>query len=67
MHNGTPPAWSIHACHVDHHAPAFRLVARIKLSGKRAGRPLYNWKNDKKPGDVTGDGMLKGAWHVAQP
>lgn len=31
------------------------------------GRPLYNWKNDKKPGDVTGDGMLKGAWHVAQP
>jgi predicted lipoprotein with Yx(FWY)xxD motif len=30
-------------------------------------RPLYNWKNDKRPGDVTGDGMLKGAWHVAQP
>jgi predicted lipoprotein with Yx(FWY)xxD motif len=31
------------------------------------GRPLYNWKNDKKPGDITGDGFLNGAWHVAQP
>jgi predicted lipoprotein with Yx(FWY)xxD motif len=31
------------------------------------GRPLYNWKNDKKPGDVTGDGFLNGAWHIAQP
>jgi predicted lipoprotein with Yx(FWY)xxD motif len=31
------------------------------------GRPLYNWKNDKKPGDITGDGFLKGAWHIAQP
>jgi predicted lipoprotein with Yx(FWY)xxD motif len=31
------------------------------------GRPLYNWKKDKKPGDITGDGFLKGAWHIAQP
>ena len=31
------------------------------------GRPLYTWKNDKKPGDVTGDGFLNGAWHIAQP
>lgn len=31
------------------------------------GRPLYTWKNDKKPGDITGDGFLKGAWHIAQP
>ena len=31
------------------------------------GRPLYAWKNDKKPGDITGDGFLDGAWHVAQP
>lgn len=31
------------------------------------GRPLYNWKNDKKPGDITGDGFLNGAWHIAQP
>jgi predicted lipoprotein with Yx(FWY)xxD motif len=30
-------------------------------------RPLYTWKNDKKPGDITGDGFLNGAWHIAQP
>jgi len=31
------------------------------------GRPLYNWKNDKKPSDITGDGFINGAWHIAQP
>lgn len=31
------------------------------------GRPLYAWKNDKKAGDITGDGFLNGAWHAAQP
>jgi predicted lipoprotein with Yx(FWY)xxD motif len=31
------------------------------------GKPLYTWKNDKKPGDITGDGFLKGAWHIAKP
>jgi predicted lipoprotein with Yx(FWY)xxD motif len=31
------------------------------------GRPLYTWKNDEKPGDITGDGFLNGAWHIAQP
>jgi predicted lipoprotein with Yx(FWY)xxD motif len=31
------------------------------------GKPLYAWKNDKKPGDITGDGALKGAWHIAKP
>jgi len=30
-------------------------------------KPLYTWKNDKAPGDITGDGFLNGAWHVAQP
>jgi len=30
-------------------------------------RPLYNWKNDKAPGDITGDGFLNNAWHIAQP
>ena len=29
------------------------------------GRPLYLWQNDKKPGDVTGDGV-GGVWHVAK-
>ncbi|HVY15216.1 MAG TPA: hypothetical protein VHB27_08315 [Rhodopila sp.] len=31
------------------------------------GRPLYTWSKDSKPGDVTGDGFLNGAWHVARP
>ncbi len=31
------------------------------------GHPLYAWKDDKKPGDITGDGRLNGAWHIAQP
>jgi len=31
------------------------------------GKPLYTWTKDKKPGDITGDGFLNGAWTVAQP
>ncbi len=31
------------------------------------GKPLYTWKNDKKPGDISGDGFLQGAWHIAKP
>ncbi|WP_454915830.1 COG4315 family predicted lipoprotein [Xanthobacter sediminis] len=30
-------------------------------------KPLYRWNQDQKPGDVTGDGRLDGAWTVAQP
>jgi predicted lipoprotein with Yx(FWY)xxD motif len=30
------------------------------------GMPLYTWIKDKKPGDVTGDGVNK-VWHVAMP
>lgn len=30
-------------------------------------KPLYTWAKDSKPGDITGDGFLNGAWHVAQP
>lgn len=30
-------------------------------------RPLYRWKNDAKPGDTTGDGLLNNQWHVATP
>jgi predicted lipoprotein with Yx(FWY)xxD motif len=29
------------------------------------GKPLYHWQMDKKPGDVTGDG-IGGVWHVAK-
>jgi predicted lipoprotein with Yx(FWY)xxD motif len=30
------------------------------------GKPLYGWKNDKAPGDTTGDGV-GGTWHTARP
>ncbi|MFA6117578.1 MAG: hypothetical protein WC729_26540 [Sphingomonas sp.] len=29
------------------------------------GHPLYRWIKDAKPGDMTGDGLLNGTWHVA--
>ncbi|KXF77063.1 hypothetical protein ATN84_11420 [Paramesorhizobium deserti] len=29
------------------------------------GKPLYLWENDKKPGDMTGEGV-GGVWHVAK-
>ena len=31
------------------------------------GKPLYTWKNDHQAGDITGDGFLNGAWHLATP
>src|SRR3954454_15927184 len=31
------------------------------------GRPLYTFAKDQKPGDITGDGFLNGAWHLAMP
>ena len=31
------------------------------------GRPLYHWAKDTKPGDMTGDGKMDGAWKVAKP
>lgn len=38
-----------------------------KMQWAYKGKPLYTWKNDKKAGDVTGDGFLNGAWHIAKP
>lgn len=29
------------------------------------GKPLYLWQGDKKPGDMSGDGM-GGVWHLAK-
>lgn len=31
------------------------------------GKPLYAFAKDTKPGDITGDGFLNGAWHIAKP
>ncbi|MGD0024511.1 MAG: hypothetical protein ABSC37_07770 [Xanthobacteraceae bacterium] len=47
----------------------YTIIARDDGSKQWAykSKPLYNWKNDKKPGDITGDGFLNGAWHIAQP
>ncbi len=46
----------------------FSVIKRA--DGKRQwaykGKALYGWIKDKKPGDVTGDGV-KGVWHVARP
>ncbi|MGH8843295.1 MAG: hypothetical protein ACREX1_11465, partial [Advenella sp.] len=30
------------------------------------GQPLYLFKKDSKPGDMTGDGV-KDVWHVIKP
>ena len=47
---------------------AFAVIKRKsgKLQWAHNGQPLYTWIKDKKPGDVTGDGV-KGVWHVARP
>jgi predicted lipoprotein with Yx(FWY)xxD motif len=50
-------------------ASGYTVLARDDGSKQWAykGKPLYTWKNDKKPGDITGDGFANGAWHIAQP
>lgn len=48
---------------------SYTVIARDDGSKQWAykGHPLYGWKNDKKPGDITGDGFANGAWHIAKP
>ncbi len=48
---------------------SYTLIKRAdgKMQWAYKGRPLYTWKNDKKPGDITGDGFLNNSWHIAQP
>jgi predicted lipoprotein with Yx(FWY)xxD motif len=43
------------------------VLSVVPSFSKTFSTVLYNWKNDKKPGDITGDGFLNGAWHIAQP
>jgi predicted lipoprotein with Yx(FWY)xxD motif len=31
------------------------------------GKPLYGWHDDKREGDMLGDGRANGAWSVARP
>jgi predicted lipoprotein with Yx(FWY)xxD motif len=53
----------------DKAADGYTLIKRAdgKMQWAYKGKPLYTWKNDKKPGDITGDGFLNGAWHIAKP
>jgi predicted lipoprotein with Yx(FWY)xxD motif len=47
----------------------YTVIARDDGSKQWAykGKPLYTFAKDTKPGDVTGDGFLNGAWHLATP
>jgi predicted lipoprotein with Yx(FWY)xxD motif len=50
-------------------AADYTIIAR-DAGGKQwayNGKPLYTWKNDHKPGDITGDGFLNNTWHIAKP
>ncbi|SOC93467.1 Predicted lipoprotein with conserved Yx(FWY)xxD motif [Rhizobium sp. AN5] len=46
-----------------HYRPIARRDGTMQWS--HDGKPLYHWQMDKKPGDVTGDGV-DGVWHVAK-
>lgn len=51
-----------------HDEGAFTVITRADGSRQWAfnGAPLYGWQGDRKPGDVTGDGV-GGTWHLARP
>ena len=52
-------------------APSAEWALVTRADGSRQwtykAKPLYTYAKDTKAGDVTGDGFLNGAWHVAQP
>lgn len=52
----------------DHGSGDYSIVMRDdgKKQWAYKGKPLYQWANDKKPGDKTGDGV-KNVWHIAKP
>jgi predicted lipoprotein with Yx(FWY)xxD motif len=45
------------------------IVARVDGRSMWAykGKPLYAFKKDTAPGQINGDGLLNGAWHMAKP
>ena len=43
------------------------LATTAPSSAGYKGKPLYTFAKDQKPGDVSGDGFLNGAWHLAMP
>jgi predicted lipoprotein with Yx(FWY)xxD motif len=48
---------------------AYTIVIRDDGSKQWAykGKPLYTWIKDTKAGDISGDGFLNNAWHIAMP
>ncbi len=50
------------------HSQEWTTVNRADGSRQWAyqGRPLYTWVRDRQAGDVTGDGMDNGNWHVVR-
>lgn len=55
----------------DGEKPASGMTVVTRDDGKKMwaykGRPLYTFVKDTAPGDARGDGLLKGAWHIARP
>ncbi len=51
--------------------PDGNMTIVVRDDGKKMwaykGKPLYAFKKDTKPGDISGDGFLNGAWHLATP
>jgi predicted lipoprotein with Yx(FWY)xxD motif len=50
-------------------ADGYTIITRDDGSKQWAhkGKPLYTFAKDQKAGDITGDGFLNGAWHLAMP
>jgi predicted lipoprotein with Yx(FWY)xxD motif len=57
---------ALHVAGSDQASGDWSVVARDDGTKQWAykGKPLYTWIKDQKPGDKTGDGVLK-LWHVA--
>ena len=57
---------ALHVTGSDQASGDWSVVARDDGTKQWAykGKPLYAWIKDQKPGDKTGDGVLK-LWHVA--
>ncbi len=71
MCNGTcadnwPPLFS-----GDDAKPSGDMTIVVRDDGKKMwaykGKPLYTFKKDTAPGNINGDGLLNGAWHLAKP
>ena len=60
-----PPLMAIST---DHASGDYSIITRDDGARQWAvnGKPLYYWSKDSKPGDKTGDGMLK-LWQTAKP